>query len=231
MNMTIPKLIVGDLPNSSTIPGQRAYTTWNLYVQYDLFVLLYSNRFVWRCPTSAILKHYRTNATRNHLDVGVGTGYYVKRCFESRRVDRIGLLDANHASLHRAASRVRDLRPECYLHDVLQKPKFRTEPYSSVGMTYLLHCLPGHMETKLACLDNLSSMHAPTANIFGATILTESASMPKEARRLTQIYNLKGYFNNTEDTLDSLRAGLRSRFTHVTIEVLGCVALFQATNA
>lgn len=61
------------------VAGQAVYTKRVLHV-YDLFVLGFSNRFVWRCPTPALLAHYDRHVTANHLDVGVGTGYFLDRC-------------------------------------------------------------------------------------------------------------------------------------------------------
>jgi len=42
---------------------------------YDLWVLGFSNTFVWRCPTRLLLEFYNEHISGNHLDVGVGTGY------------------------------------------------------------------------------------------------------------------------------------------------------------
>ena len=55
--------------------GQAVYTKPMLAV-YDLLVLGFSNRLVWRCPSKHILALYDRYVTANHLDVGVGTDIF-----------------------------------------------------------------------------------------------------------------------------------------------------------
>jgi len=47
---------------------------------YNLYVLGFSNTFAWRCPSRLILDFYNEHISDNHLDVGVGTGYFLDRC-------------------------------------------------------------------------------------------------------------------------------------------------------
>lgn len=47
-------------------------------------------------------------------------------------------------------------------------------------------------------------------------------------QRLMELYNRRGIFSNEADDLDGLRRELRKRFEHVSIEVVGCAALFSA---
>lgn len=46
---------------------------------YDLYVLGFSNTFVWHCPARLILDFYNEHISRKHLDVGVGTGYFLDK--------------------------------------------------------------------------------------------------------------------------------------------------------
>ena len=50
--------------------GQAAYTPLTLKV-YDWFVLGFSNRYLWRCPTSELEALYDRNVSAHHLDIGV----------------------------------------------------------------------------------------------------------------------------------------------------------------
>ena len=59
--------------------GQAVYTRRTL-LAYDFVVLGLSNRFVWKCPTWQLEAHYNWHVSANHLDVGVGTGYFPDRC-------------------------------------------------------------------------------------------------------------------------------------------------------
>jgi len=64
--------------------GQAIYTPRMLYF-YDLRVLAASNRWIWKCPTSRLLAHYDRHVSGNHLDVGVGSGYFLARRHFPRR--------------------------------------------------------------------------------------------------------------------------------------------------
>ncbi len=59
--------------------GQQIYTPLVLRV-YDVFVLGLSNRFAWRCPSRTMLERYNRHVGRRHLDLGVGTGWFLDRC-------------------------------------------------------------------------------------------------------------------------------------------------------
>jgi hypothetical protein len=102
------------------------------------------------------------------------------------------------------------------------------EPADSVGLTYVLHCLPGDMAQKLAAIDQLRPVMRAGAVLFGATILGRFIEPNAIARMLLGLYNNKGVFNNSGDDMQALRDGLASRFAEVGIEQQGCVAIFRA---
>ena len=54
--------------------GQVVYSKSMLAI-YD-WLFRFSNRLIWKCPSSKILALYDRHVTANHLDVGVGTGYF-----------------------------------------------------------------------------------------------------------------------------------------------------------
>jgi hypothetical protein len=62
-----------------THAGQASYTPAVLRI-YDLFVLGFSSSYAWRCPSRQLLEHYQRHITSKHLDVGVGTGWFLDRC-------------------------------------------------------------------------------------------------------------------------------------------------------
>jgi ubiquinone/menaquinone biosynthesis C-methylase UbiE len=74
--------------NKDAIAGQAVYSKPVLSI-YDIWVLGFSNHFLWKCPTKLISKQFADLATKNHLDVGVGTGYYLKKiCITKSNVSR-----------------------------------------------------------------------------------------------------------------------------------------------
>ena len=207
--------------------GQAVYTRRSLRL-YDFIVHGLSNRFVWRCPTQGLVAHYNRHVTANHLDVGVGTGYFLERCRFPPGAPRIALLDINRNSLDFAAGRIARHRPETYLRNVLEPLAIDAAPFDSVGLNYVLHCLPGTIAAKAVALDHLKAAMNADAVLFGSTLLQGGVPRGRLARRLMAFYNRKGIFSNRDDDLDGLKAALDQRFRDVSVEVAGCAALFSA---
>lgn len=212
--------------DATTIARAHAVYTPFALSFYDVIVHGLSNRFAWACPTSKIDDLYARNLTPNHLEAAAGTGFFLDRA--GRSCDRLVLLDINTHCLTRAAKRLRRFRPECLEANLLAPLPFELPPFSSVGLTYALHCLPGSMSEKLVTIDYLEPVLVEGAVLFGATILGAGVSPNAPARALLDIYNKKGVFNNREDDLQSLTKGLERRFASVEIEQHGLVALFRA---
>ena len=56
--------------------GQAVYSRSTLAL-YDWLVLGMSNRCIWNCPSAHMLALYDRYVTANHLDGGVGIGYFL----------------------------------------------------------------------------------------------------------------------------------------------------------
>lgn len=209
--------------------GQAIYSPLTLAF-YDLVVLTLSNPLVWRCPTGRILGLYDRHAAASHLDVGVGTGWYLDRCRFPVPSPRIGLLDLNASSLAAAARRIARYRPEQYRADVLKPIAIPAAPFDSIALTYLLHCLPGDITGKAVAFDHLMPLLAPGGVMFGATLLSEGVERSAVARALMGTYNRKGVFSNARDSAAALEAALKQRFRSVAIDLVGCAALFVAKD-
>lgn len=207
--------------------GQAVYTKRTLNL-YDFIVLTVSNPWIWKCPTPRLIDHYNRHVTANHLDIGVGTGYFPDKCDFPGDNPRIGLMDLNPDTLAYASARIIRHRPEVYAHNVLEPLIQEIEPFDSIGVNYLLHCVPGSIETKAVMFDHLRPVMNEGATVFGATLLQGDVPRNGLAKRLMAFYNKKGIFSNTEDTLAGLESALNRRFTDVTIERVGCAALFSA---
>ena len=206
--------------------GQAAYTRRSLRL-YDFVVLGLTNRPVWNCPTQRLVEHYNEHITANHLDVGVGTGYFLDQCRFPAHTPRIALSDINRSSLDFAARRIARHTPETYLRNVLEPLSIDAANFDSVGINYLLHCLPGTIASKTVALDHLKTLMNPNAVLFGSTLLQGGVSRNWFARRLMAFYNRKGIFSNQHDDLDGLKQALNQRFHDVSIETVGCAALFS----
>jgi hypothetical protein len=216
------------VPDKNAVAKAYAvYTPFTLSI-YDTLVHGLSNRFAWRCPASRLIELYRDNLSSEHLEAGVGTGFLIDRA-ATAKLSRLVLLDANWNCLDRAGRRLARFKPELYQVDLLAPPALDLAPVTSVGLTYVLHCLPGSMHEKLTVIDNLRPLMREGATLFGATILGRGIAPNRAASMLLDLYNAKGVFNNRQDDFAALSDGLRRRFADVELAQQGCVALFRAS--
>lgn len=214
--------------DEATIAGQAVYSTRALR-SYDFVVLTVSNRWIWKCPTPRLLEHYNQHVSGNHLDVGVGTGYFVDRCRFPVEQPRVALMDLNANTLNYAGDRIAHYQPEKHQRNVLEPIEFDRRPFDSIAVNYLFHCLPGEMQAKSVAFGHLSRLGRPGTKIFGSTLVQGDVARSGAAKRLMAFYNRKGIFANDDDTLEGLRAALEQRFDDVETDVVGCAVLFSAT--
>ncbi len=208
------------------LAGQAVYTKRTL-VAYDFVVLGVSNRFIWKCPTRRLVEHYNRHVSANHIDVGVGTGYFPDHCRFPSPTPRIALMDLNRNTLDFASARISRYKPETYCRSVLEPISFDGAKFDSLGINYLLHCLPGSIESKAVAFDYLKPLLNPNAVVFGSTLLQGGVHRNWSAKRLMDVYNKKGIFTNQSDDLECLKEELGKRFRDVSVEVVGCAALFS----
>jgi hypothetical protein len=90
----------------------------------------------------------------------------------------------------------------------------------------VLHCLPGSMEAKAVAFDHLQALMNPRAVLFGSTLLQGGVPRRWWAKRLMDVYNHQRIFSNRHDSLAGLTRALRQRFRDVSVEVVGCAAMF-----
>jgi Methyltransferase domain len=206
--------------------GQRVYTPLVLW-GYDLVVLGFSNRVVWRCRSSRMLERYNTYVGARHLDVGVGTGWFLDHCDWPVERPQVTLLDLNQNSLTAASKRIRRYAPATTQANVLDPVELGDVRFDSIGVNYLFHCLPGPLQSKVATVAaNLRPYLASNGVLFGSTILGQGVRHNLLGRRLMRLYNQKGIFSNLEDDQRGLEQGLGSHLSDVEVEVVGAVALF-----
>ncbi|MFB2896191.1 class I SAM-dependent methyltransferase [Aerosakkonemataceae cyanobacterium BLCC-F50] len=206
--------------------GQAVYTKQTLPI-YDFVVLGVSSHFIWKCPTQQLLNHYNNYVTANHLDVGVGTGYFLDRCQFPSPTPRIALMDLNSNTLEFSSQRIVRYKPDTYCRNVLEPISLDAEQFDSVSINYLLHCIPGSIESKSVVFDHLKALMNPNAVLFGSTLLQGGVRRNWLAKRLMDVYNKKGIFSNQSDDLEGLKRSLKQRFRDVFVEVVGCAALFS----
>ncbi len=210
--------------------GAWIYTRY-LLACYDFLIFRVLSPYVWRCAPQHFIALYKTYMSANHADVGVGTGFILNQCEYTPGHVRIGLFDLQPASLAFTANRLARFQPDTVLCNALDPITSPDQGYDSVALGGLLHCIPGDMTEKASVFDSVKSLMRPGARLFGYTILNREIEKTRLSRCIYFVlYHLK-VINGKEDSPCHLSAELSKRFKHVTVEVIGCVALFSATNS
>src|SRR5260370_2269721 len=137
--------------------GAAVYTPLALAL-YDLAVLRISNSFVWECDSHVLLDFYNQHISDKHLDIGVGTGYFLDKCRFPSTAPTIALFDLNPHSLARSAKRLRRYNPSCYMGNALHRIDIDMSGFDSISLNYLLHCLPGNLASKSIVFDHVKRL-------------------------------------------------------------------------
>jgi SAM-dependent methyltransferase len=205
--------------------GQRDYNELLLGL-YDPVVVGPIARYVWRCPSARLVESYRAAIRAPHLDVGPGTGYFIRHSGLAAG-SPITLLDPNRTVLRHAARRLAAWKVSTIEADVL-KPLPVTGPFPSVALNLVLHCLPGPTTRKALAVRNLARVVTPEGVLFGATVLGRGGQHTWLARRFLAAFNAEGSFDNLDDTEASIRGILDDAFERVELWTVGSIALFRA---
>ncbi len=207
--------------------GHESYSKAALLI-YDPFLHGFISKVVWKCPSSNILNLYNQYISGNHLDVGIGTGYFLDKCKFPTKKPRIGLMDLNENCLITCQRRLNRYSPEIYQRNILSPININAPNFDSIGMSYLLHCLPGNMESKTVVFDHLKSLLNPGGIIFGSTFLFKDIKRNFLETQWSIFFNKIGAFNNKEDSYEELREVLKQQFSEYSITMIRCVGLFWA---
>jgi hypothetical protein len=208
-------------------PGQAVYSTRVLRI-YDALVLNVAYPLGWGCPSGRIQRLYNDHVSSDHLDVGVGTGYFLNRCRFPTPAPRLALVDMNSNSLAMAAHRLRRYSPTTHVTNVLERIDLSPESYRSVSMTNLLHCLPGSLRSKSAALANAKALMRPGAVLFGSTVIGTGIRHNLLGRTLLASWNRRGIYSNLDDDLSTLESVLTDLFARHEVSLHGPMALFTA---
>ena len=104
-------------PAHTVARGQAPYSPLVLSI-YDVVVLGISNHLLWRCPTAKLRNLYDRNVSGRHVDIGVGTGYFLDQARWPVGDPAITLVDLNPNSLRAAARRIGRFAPRAILAEI-----------------------------------------------------------------------------------------------------------------
>nr|VFK31047.1 MAG: Methyltransferase domain-containing protein [Candidatus Kentron sp. MB]VFK35415.1 MAG: Methyltransferase domain-containing protein [Candidatus Kentron sp. MB]VFK77278.1 MAG: Methyltransferase domain-containing protein [Candidatus Kentron sp. MB] len=212
--------------HEQVMAGQADYTGFALHF-YDFLVYRITTPFFWKCTPQRLVSLYNRHVTTNHLDVGIGSGYLLDRCDFPSQTPRIALMDLNPNTLTFVSKRIARYNPETYLQNVLEPVSADIRKFDSIGMNYLLHCVPGTITSKSVAFDHLKALMNPGAVLFGSTLLQKGVPLTRQAKLLLAYANKRGSFSNQEDSLEDLERALHDRFKDVSLEIVGCAAIFS----
>lgn len=210
--------------------AERAPLSAGIYIKpvlniYDAFVLGFSNNHVWRCRSQHMLELYNQHVSARHLEIGVGTGYFLDRCRPTGQ-PRITLLDLNPATLRHTVERIARLAPAACVADVLEPLPLAPASFDSIGLNYVLHCLPTTTAAKGALLGSLALALRPGGVLFGTAIMGAGVSHGALARLFLATYHRIGAFTNRTDQPAALEQALQAHFRSYDLRLIGSVALF-----
>ncbi|WP_331769441.1 class I SAM-dependent methyltransferase (plasmid) [Embleya sp. NBC_00888] len=216
--------------DQAVLDGQAGYSKPFLNL-YDLVVYRGTAPLLWRCPPTVSRRLYDTGVGARHMDIGVGSGYLLHHARFPVPDPRITLVDLNPNSLAHTAHRLRRYQVATVRANVLEPLPVPDGSHDSVGISYLLHCIPGSLREKGIVLAHAAAVVRPGGVVFGTTVLSGGVPVSLAARKAMRLLNKQGAFHNDGDTLDDLRAQLDRHFDHHELSVRGCVGIFRGWTA
>lgn len=213
--------------NRSATDGAHIYQPWLLSF-YDFLIMRVLSPIVWRCDVRHFADLYTAWMSRNHADVGVGTGYFLDRCRYAPGEVRIGLFDLQQHSLDHTARRLARFQPETYRRNALEPLHIDGAGFDSIALGGILHCIPGDMTHKGAVFDALKPLMRQETRVFGYTILNRGIRKTTLSRLVYFILQRLKVINGLEDSAAALQAELQKRFRTIHVRVVGCIAIFVA---
>jgi ubiquinone/menaquinone biosynthesis C-methylase UbiE len=212
----------------------RSYTPLALKL-YNSVVLGFVASYGWRCPTrTVLLPFFKKYAGKTaHLDVGVGTGYYLIQSRQLLTQSKITLADLNPNTLNMATDRL--VQSGCnkanireIVHDAFAPlPVDLRGNQDAVSLFFLLHCLPGRLSDKAPkVFKHLSLALKSEGTLYGAMALGKPLPGWWIGRLCLKFFNGTKVLDNYNDAEEDLRRALDEYFEEYEVRIVGLVALF-----
>ncbi len=213
----------------TTYDGARIYSH-GLLACYDFLIYRVLSPYVWRCDPKHFFNLYQKHMSCNHADVGVGTGYFLNQCVYEPEDVRIGLFDLQPNCLTYTAHRLARFQPETFQCNALEAIPFNGQRFESIALGGILHCIPGDFAEKGKVFDAIKSLISPATHVFGYTILNRNIRKTPLSRFVYFLLHTLKVINGERDSAGQLHAELSKRFKRVNTHIIGCIALFNASE-
>lgn len=190
---------------------------------YDKIVNDINCKYIWKCNKENIFKLYKKNIKKNHLEIGPGTGYFLKKYTFSN----LYLMDINKDILLFSKKELEknNKNIKIYHHNIFQK-KLYLNNIDSIGINYVLHCIDGNLENKIELLHkNLRTKKDVV--IFGATVINIDKYQNSLAKIELDFLNYFGIFHNKEDNFENVIKYFEENKIEFYFEIIGNVFLFS----
>lgn len=191
---------------------------------YDFLVNDINCNYVWRCNKSNIFNLYKNNIKLNHLEIGPGSGYFLMQNY-NLKIRNLYLMDINQPILNESKNNLKSKYSNIQVinHDIFKKP-IKIENLESVGINYVLHCVPGNLEYKF---ENLLKNLPINVNIFGATVINNSDKQTYLSKTELYFLNNRGIFNNHQDYSEDFLNFMINQKLNFTHQIVGNVLIFE----
>lgn len=213
---------------TKTKRSQKYFKPWLLFF-YDVILYRFVSQYIWRCKPKILIEHYKKNTSKNHLELGVGTGYLLKKANPAHDIS-LSLMDLSQSCLEKSAKQLTAYKPKQYQQNILEPIANPIKKFDSIGINYVLHCIPGDFNEKSIVFKHLNSVLNDNGILFGSTVLHSGVKNSLLAQLLMWICNRIGLFNNKKDQANELYSALKKYFNSVELQKIGSVGVFIATN-
>ena len=187
---------------------------------YDYFVNNLNCKYVWKCNQNIIKDLYKNNLSKNHIEIGPGTGYFLKQ----NQFDNLYLLDINNDILNDSFKNLKNNSKKIVKINkniFSRNNQIKINNVNSIGLSYVLHCVPNTLDTSLNYLVN--NLNKKDVTLFGSTVIPTNASFLASSE--LYFLNKLGIFNNFNHNVKQLK-NFSKNYDH-EINVVGNVLVFK----
>ena len=135
---------------------------------YDYFVNNLNCKYVWKCNQNIIKDLYKNNLSKNHIEIGPGTGYFLKQ----NQFDSLYLIDINNDILNDSFKNLKNNSKKIVKinKNIFNKNnQLKINNVNSIGLSYVLHCVPNTLDISLNYLVN--NLNKKDVTLFGSTVI------------------------------------------------------------
>jgi Methyltransferase domain len=219
-----------DLTTRRVKRSQQFFNKGSLFF-YDFLLYGVISKYAWGSSIQRLDSHYKKYVRHNHLEVGVGTGFLLNRVVFDSAHPRLALMDLSRECLEKTKRKVARYSPETYLQNLLEPIQHKIDKFDSIGINYVMHCVPGNFKEKGVAFTHLQALLSENGILFGTTVLSEDIHQNLLAKPFMWLMNSLGVFNNRGDNARDLNECLERHFQLIEFEVVGVTAFFAVKNS